>query len=62
MFKIILSYVIITMFITIFLLYVFLPEPKIIVRYPRVDEELSPLYIDDRNVCYKYKTERIKCP
>ena len=56
--QIIPEYFIISSFITMFMLYLTIPEPKIIIKYPSVDEEKSCIYVDDANVCYKY--QRIK--
>jgi hypothetical protein len=49
------------MFITIFILYVNAEPPKIIIKEPTIDEPISALYIDDNNVCYKYKREQVSC-
>jgi hypothetical protein len=54
-------YVFAAVFITLFILYITAPAPKIIVKLPSVDDEESSLYIDDNNVCYKYKREEVKC-
>lgn len=50
-----------TVAITFFILYLINPKPEIIIRYPKVTEELSRLYVDDKNVCYRYKTKEITC-
>ncbi len=59
--EIILTIFLISLAITFFVLYLINPQPEIIIRYPKVDEELSRLYVDDKNVCYRYKTKEIKC-
>ena len=47
-------YFIISIFITMFILYVQAPKPEIIVKYPNIKEEISDTYIDDQGVCYRY--------
>ena len=39
----------------IFLLYIFSPKPQIILKYPNENN----IYIDNNNVCYKYKKKII---
>lgn len=59
--KIILLYFLTTMFITFTILYILSPKPQIIIKYPNHNKKLSRLYIDDNNVCYRYKTHTIDC-
>jgi hypothetical protein len=52
--KIIPIYFILAMFLTMLILYLILPEPEILIKYPSLDEEVSDVYVDDNDVCYKY--------
>lgn len=52
-------YFIIAIFITMFVLYLIYPDPVIIVKYPTPDNEFSDVYVDDKDVCYKYRRQRI---
>jgi hypothetical protein len=52
--KLIPSYFIISMFITMLILYLICPEPEVIVKYPNPANEVSDIYIDDNGVCYRY--------
>ena len=52
-------YLISAMFITMFILYVLYPEPEVMIKYPTPDQELSDVYVDDNNVCYRYKRKEI---
>jgi len=52
-------YFIIAMFITMLILYFIYPNPFIIVKYPTPEQELSDVYIDDNNICYRYKRKEI---
>lgn len=61
MFEIIPTYFFVTLLISLFVLYITAPEPKIVIKYPDVNKEKSDLYIDDNNVCYRYKREEVAC-
>ena len=62
MFKIIPLYFLLAVLVTFMLLYVFTPKPTILIKYPNIEDVDSPLYIDDNDVCYKYKKQQIDCP
>jgi hypothetical protein len=53
------GYLLTSMFITMFILYILYPDPEIIVKYPNPNQELSDVYVDDNNVCYRYKRKEI---
>jgi hypothetical protein len=65
MFTIIPTYFFISLFAAVFILYILMPNPKIIVRHPDPkllgNGKLSDMYIDDNGVCYKYKREEVVC-
>lgn len=46
------------------LLYTYLttPYPKIVYKYPTPYNAGKITYIDDANVCYKYKVTQVSCP
>jgi hypothetical protein len=54
-------YFAISLFISLFILYILYPAPKIILKIPNVDRHISDLYIDEDNVCYKYFRKEVKC-
>lgn len=54
------KYFVMSMFITIFILFIFDSEPKIIVKHPSPNDEISDLYVDDRGVHYRYHRKEIK--
>ena len=58
--KLIPSYFIGAMFITMFILYLMCPKPEIIIKYPLPEQEVSDVYVDDNNVCYRYHRREIK--
>ena len=59
--KIILLYFLLSMLITVAILYLTNPDPMIIVKYPKLNDNVSDIYTDDNNVCYKYHKEKVKC-
>ena len=48
-------------FISFFFIYLLSPLPKIIVKHPDPQKLYSDMYIDENNVCYKYKRVEVKC-
>lgn len=58
--KIIPTYFISAMFLTMFILYLLYPQPDVIVKYPSPDKDISDVYVDDNNVCYRYHRREVK--
>lgn len=52
-------YLMTSMVVVMFILYIIYPEPVVMVKYPDPKEEFSDVYVDDNNVCYKYKRNEI---
>lgn len=48
--------------IGMFLAYVSTPSPEIIYKYPTYENSDSTVYIDSASNCYKYKSNKTKCP
>lgn len=61
MFKIIPFYFVLSIFIGYLILYILSPNPQIIIKNPDINKDISDLYIDDSNVCYKYKKQKVDC-
>ena len=61
MIKVTLFYFILSLFIGIMILYAIHPEPKIIVRYPTIDNVSKNLYKDDQGTCYSYEKKEVEC-
>lgn len=61
MFSIDLVYVILGMVIGYFLVYITNTTPKVVIKYPRLDNIETTTYVDDNGVCYKYYAKEIKC-
>ena len=60
--RIILLYFIIALFIGFLIIYVIAPPPKIVIKYPNLNNVGKHVYVDDNNVCYKYKKVNVSCP
>lgn len=60
--RIIPAYIVLGIFITVLFLYLIQPQPKVLLVTPNLNENVSPLYQDDRNVCYKYHREEVPAP
>lgn len=52
--KLVPIYFIVAMFVTMFVLYIVQPDPGLLVKYPSPEEDVSDVYIDDNDVCYRY--------
>jgi hypothetical protein len=59
--KIIPMYLIISALITMFILYMFYPEPDVLLVEPDINKDISIVYQDDNDVCYRYHKKEIKC-
>lgn len=53
------EYLILSMFLTMVVLYVIHPLPEVIIKYPTPDRQISDLYIDDNGVHYRYHRQKI---
>lgn len=52
-------YLLVSLFITLFILYLIYPTPVVIVKYPNVKDRISAVYEDDDGVCYRYHRKEI---
>lgn len=60
--EILLDYFLISILLTYLLIYILYPKPKVVLKYPSIDNEISDLYVDDNKSCYRYHRSEIKCP
>lgn len=42
--------------------YLYVPKPRIIIKYPTPYNSEKIKYVDDSGVCYKYKVNKTQCP
>jgi hypothetical protein len=59
--QILLEYFLLGVFIASIILYFTYPDPKVIIKYPSLDDSVSDLYVDDNNICYRYHKKEVKC-
>ena len=59
--EVIISVFLLSVAVTFLILYLISPKPEVILKYPNTDKKLSDLYMDNNNVCYRYKTKEVKC-
>ena len=60
--EILIIYFLLSMVVTFSILYIFSPNPQVILKYPNHKQDKSRLYKDDNGVCYRYKTKIVTCP
>ncbi len=59
--KILPIYFLFTVLIMFVFLYLYYPEPKVVLIEPDINEDISQIYKDENNVCYRYHKKEIKC-
>lgn len=60
--KVEIFYIALGLFIGFFIVYVTTPPPKIILKYPTIDNIQNTTYIDENDMCYKYFASEVPCP
>jgi len=55
-------YLIVSVFVGFYFIYINAPKPKYIIKYPNNDNIDNTIYVDDNGVCYKYTINEEKCP
>jgi hypothetical protein len=58
--RIVPAYFLFCALLTMFVLYIIYPNPRIIVKYPSVNDKISDIYVDDEGVCYRYHRKEIE--
>lgn len=59
--EILIDYLLISFFVTYLIIYITYPKPKIVLKYPKINDKVSNLYIDNNDICYRYHRKEIKC-
>ena len=54
-------YFFIGLFLGLYYVYITAPEPKVVIKYPTPENAGKVTYMDDNNVCYKYKIVEVQC-
>ena len=61
MLKIDIFYIILGLFLGFFIIYITTPAPKVILKYPTIDNIQNTTYVDSKGNCYKYYAKEIAC-
>ncbi len=61
MFKLNIFYLILGAFIGFMVSYITSPKPEVIVKEPTLDNAGKVTYLDEKNMCYRYRPERVTC-
>lgn len=61
MLKVEIFYILLGLALGFFIIYATTPPPKIVLKYPTLDNIQDTTYIDDNGQCYKYYAEEISC-
>lgn len=62
MIKVEIFYIILGLAIGIFIVYIITPPPKVIIKYPTLNNIHDTTYIDENGQCYKYYAVEMDCP
>jgi hypothetical protein len=54
-------YILLGLFIGFFMIYITYEPPKIIVKYPTIDNIEKTIYTDNNSNCYKYYAKETSC-
>lgn len=57
-----LNFFLLALAVGIFFTFISTPVPEVIIKYPTPNNAGKITYVDDANVCYKYRPEEVKCP
>tara|TARA_B110000967_G_C18719716_1_gene476989 strand:+ start:185 stop:436 length:252 start_codon:yes stop_codon:yes gene_type:complete len=57
-----LRWFIISLGIGLLVVYLTIPKPTVILKYPTPDNSDTLVFTDDTDNCYKFKTKEVTCP
>ena len=60
--RIIILYVFLGLFLGFLTVYLTASSPKVVFKYPTIENINSTTYIDENGQCYKYYAKEIPCP
>ena len=59
--KIIIWYVLLGLFLGFVIVYFMSPKPKLVIKYPTIENIGSTTYVDEKGQCYKYYAKEVPC-
>lgn len=61
MIKVDFFFILFGLFIGFFIVYITSPGPKVIIKYPTIDNIHNTIYVDKNGICYKYYAKEVPC-
>lgn len=61
MIKVEIFYIVLGLFIGFFIIYITTPPPKLIFKYPTLENIQDTTYVDENGICYQYYAREISC-
>jgi hypothetical protein len=62
MLKVEIFYIVLGLFLGFFIIYVTTPPPRVVLKYPTIENIQNTTYVDENGQCYKYYAVEIPCP
>lgn len=62
MIKVDIFFILLGLCVGFFIIYVSTPMPKVVLKYPTIDNIQNTTYVDEKGVCYKYYAIEVTCP
>ena len=59
--KIIIWYVLLGLFLGFLIVYLTSPKPKVVIKYPTIENIGTTTYVDEKGQCYKYYAKEVPC-
>ena len=53
---------IISLSIGLFICYISVPKPEVVIKFPTPENAGSVIYLDESDNCYKYNAKEVNCP
>jgi hypothetical protein len=54
-------YALLGLLLGFFIIYLILPSPQMIIKYPNIDNIHNTTYVDENGLCYKYHADEVAC-
>lgn len=61
MIKVEIFFILLGLCLGLFIVYIITPPPRIILKYPTIDNIQNTTYIDENGQCYKYFATEVPC-
>ena len=60
--RIVIFYVFLGLFLGFMIIYLTASPPKVVLKYPTIENIATTSYVDEKGQCYKYYAKEIPCP